>query len=269
MKDTTVYGKGSSEDKLLDVLIQVFLCSSKIIKSFAFPASLCTLAIWIWMPALRKPRGCLVFFTSCLISPRFGRLCSPFLAGDCGTVVLNEELNRQKQCSMYLEGNRLTKILPRKKSKIICICLGWGYSPVAEICASFFQERKKGEDKGLCYEQTKLRSTGYRALGYVWHISQRKHLQGCCSPSPSCTTAASASEVVLGKATRVHALTSRARAGSISGTAGFGFTYSILPVLHKEMVKKLSDSLWVQHNIIVNATKTFGFQQCCFNSYTR
>lgn len=43
--DTTVYGKGSSEDKLVDVLVQVFLCSSEIIKSSAIPASLCTLAI--------------------------------------------------------------------------------------------------------------------------------------------------------------------------------------------------------------------------------
>lgn len=43
--DTTVNGKRSSEDELIDVLVQVFLCSSKIIKSSALPASLCTLAI--------------------------------------------------------------------------------------------------------------------------------------------------------------------------------------------------------------------------------
>lgn len=35
--DTTVYGKRSSEDELVDVLVQVFLCSSKIIKSSALP----------------------------------------------------------------------------------------------------------------------------------------------------------------------------------------------------------------------------------------
>lgn len=38
-------------------------------------------------------------------------------------------------------------------------------------------------------------------------------------PSASCTTPASASEAALGEVTRVHTLTSRAYAGSISGAA--------------------------------------------------
>lgn len=43
--DTTVYDKESSEDKVVDVLVQEFLCSSELIKRSALPASLCTLAI--------------------------------------------------------------------------------------------------------------------------------------------------------------------------------------------------------------------------------
>lgn len=132
------------------------------------------------MHVLRKLRGFLVFSTLCLISPGRGRLWSPCLAGDCGTVVLNEGLNRQKQCSLYLGGDGLTKTQPRKKSKIICICLGWRYSPVAEIYASFPQERNKGEEKRSLPGADK--TEGHRVeLLAMWGIFARKNTYRGCS----------------------------------------------------------------------------------------
>lgn len=102
----------------------------------------------------------------CLISSRFGRLCSLRLAGDWG-VALNEGLNGQEQCSVCLGGEGLKKILQRQKragneAKSFIFVLFEDTVLVAEMRASLPQEscseRNKGKGKGLCYEQTKPRA---------------------------------------------------------------------------------------------------------------
>ena len=119
---------------------------------------------------------------ACLISLRFGRLCSLCLDGDWG-VVLNEGLNGQEQCSVYLGGDRLKKILQRQKragkeAKSFIFVLFGDTVPVAEICASFpqksYSERNKGKEKGLCYEQAKLRGIGSTSLLHEADLPEKR-----------------------------------------------------------------------------------------------
>lgn len=109
------------------------------------------------------------------------------------------------------------------------------------------------------------KTEGHRVeLLAMWGIFARENIyRGCCTLSPSCTTPASASEAVLGKMTRVHALTSRACAGSISGAADFG--------VHPQPSTSPAQIRWSRSCLnpfgwsisIVNVIKTFGFQQYC------
>lgn len=133
--DMTVYGKGSPEDKLVHVLVQVFLCSSKTIKSSALPASLCTLAIWIRMPALNKPWG---------LSAQDLVGSGPLALWHCCI----EWWTKWAQAVLCVSGGRwANKDSTKKIEQIICICFGWRYSPFAEICASFSRKEIKGRKR--------------------------------------------------------------------------------------------------------------------------
>lgn len=187
------------------------------------------------MPVLRKLRGFLVFSTLCLISPGRGRLWSPCLAGDDGTVVLNEGLNRQKQCSLYLGGDGLTKTQPRKKSKIICVCLGWRYSPVAEIYASFPQERNKGEEKRSLPGADK--TEGHRVeLLAMWGIFARKNTyRGCSTPLQPVPHLPQPHKQFWARWQGCMPSHPEHIQNPSLGQLTLGFTYSILPLLHKEI----------------------------------
>lgn len=130
---------------------------------------------------------------ACLISSRFGRLCSLRLAGDWG-VALNEGLNGQEQCSVCLGGEALKKILQRQKragneAKSFIFVLLEDTVLVAEMRASFPQEscskRNKGKGKGLCYEQTKPRGTGSRSSLREVDLPEKRYTGAVASPSPS------------------------------------------------------------------------------------